>query len=67
MNNSNAVGKIIIIKDLNFSDYMKDKDGNIKTYDSVEQADLECGMYEFPDVLICQIVSNHVEEDIETI
>lgn len=65
--NSKAVGKFIIIKDLQFSDYMKDKDGNIKTYDTLEQVSLECGMYEFPNVLVCKVVFNHVEPDIDII
>jgi len=61
MNNKKAVGKFIIIKDLEFSDFMKDKDGKINVYDTLHEASLTCGMYEFPDVLICKIVYNHIE------
>lgn len=61
MTNKKAVGKFIIIKDLEFSDFMKDKDGKIMTFNSLEKAGNVCGIYEFPDVLICKIVYNHIE------
>jgi len=57
--NSNKVDKFIIIKDLKFSDFMKDENGNIKTYDSYNEALETCGIYEFEDVLICKIVYNY--------
>jgi len=65
MNNKDVVGKFIIIKDLEFSDFMKDKDDKINIYDTLEEASLTCGMYEFPDVLICKIEYNHIEPEIE--
>lgn len=58
--NSKAVGKFIIVKDLKFSDFMKDEKG-IVLYDSLEKAADTCGMYEFEDVLVCQVVFNHKE------
>jgi len=61
MNNKDVVNKYVIIKDLNFSDYMKDEQGKIKTYDTFDEACETCGMYEFPDVLICKIISNYLE------
>ena len=63
MENKDAVGKYIIIKDLKFSDYMKDKNENIIVYDTEEEAAETCGMYEFENVLICKITFNHIEED----
>jgi hypothetical protein len=62
MKNSELVGKFIIVKDLQFSDFMKDEKGEIEVYDTLEQAAVTCGMYEFPDVLIMQVVFNHVED-----
>ena len=61
--NKKAVGKYIIIKDLEFSDFMKDDDGKIKLYNTINEAAETCGMYEFEDVLVCKIEYNHVEKD----
>jgi len=33
-----SVGKYIIIKDLNFNDFMKDEEGKIKLFDTYEDA-----------------------------
>lgn len=63
MDNSKVVGKYIIVKDLNFSDYMKDKDGKINVYDTFNEASLVCGMYEFPNVLILKVEYNHIERE----
>ena len=60
--NSEVVGKFVIVKDLLFSDFMKDDAGNIKVYNTEEEASITCGMYEFPDVLVMQIRYNHIEE-----
>lgn len=61
MENKDAVGKFIIIKDLEFSDFMKDKDGKTMTFDTIDEAYDTCGIYEFPNVLICKIEFNHIE------
>jgi hypothetical protein len=63
MENKDVVGKYIIIKDLDFSDFMKDEKGKIKTYNSFDEACETCGMYEFPDVLVCKIEFNHIEPE----
>ena len=63
MENEKAVGKYIIIKDLAFSDFMKDENGKIKVFDTLERAGETCGMYEFPDVLICKIERNYIESN----
>jgi hypothetical protein len=57
----NVIGKFFIIKDLAFSDYMKDEQGKIKLYDTFEEATDVCGIYEFPNVLICEIKHNYIE------
>jgi hypothetical protein len=61
MNNKDLVGKFLIIKDIKFSDYMKDKDGKIKVYNSFEEAMEICGMYEFEDALVVEIKHNYME------
>lgn len=62
ISNKNVVGKFIIVEDLKFTDYMKDNDGNIKLYNTLDDAALTCGMYEFPDALILEVKFNHVEK-----
>lgn len=62
MNNSEVVGKYVIVTDLNFSDFMKDKDGKINVYDTLKEAGLVCGMYEFDDALVLKVEFNHVEK-----
>jgi hypothetical protein len=51
-------GKYLII-DLNTMEAMKDVNGVIRAYDTVEEASLVCGMYEFEDVWICKLESNY--------
>jgi len=64
MENEKVVGKYIIIKDLEFSDFMKDEAGKIMTFDTLEEACDTCGIYEFPNVLVCKIEFNHIEENL---
>ena len=61
MTNKESVGKFIIVKDLKFSDFMKNEKGEINVYDSHDQAMLVCGMYEFEDVLVMEIKYNYVD------
>ena len=61
MTNKESVGKFIIVKDLKFSDFMKNEKGEISVYDSYDQAMLVCGMYEFEDVLVMEIKYNYVD------
>lgn len=53
----NIKGKYVII-DLRNMDYMKDEEGKIEFYDTQEEAELICGMYEFEDAWICKLISN---------
>lgn len=61
MKNKDIVGKYVIVKDITFSDFMKDEDGQINLYDTEEEALTICGMYEFEDVIVMKIVFNHIE------
>ena len=54
-------GQYVII-DLRTMDYMKDEDGNIKYYDTEEQAGIVCGVHEFENAWILKLVYNHIEE-----
>ena len=55
------IGKYIIIQDLKFSDYMKTVDNTIILYDTLEEAIDVCGIYEFPEAIICEIKFKHKE------
>lgn len=59
--NKDIVGKYVILKDIACTDFMKDKEGNINLYDTIEQAAITCGMYEFEDVIIVKVVRNFQE------
>lgn len=42
---------------------MKDEDDKIKVYDNMEQVDLDCFIYEFPDALILEVKKNYIEKN----
>jgi hypothetical protein len=53
-------GQFVII-DLRNMDFMKDKDGNIVYYDTESDASETCGMYEFENAWVLQLLYNHIE------
>lgn len=53
--------KFVII-DLRNMDFMKDEQGKINYYDTQEQACLVCGMYEFENAWVMQLIYNHIEK-----
>lgn len=61
LKNNKMIGKFIIVKDLSFSDYMKDENG-ICLYDYFDDAWVVCGMYEFPDAIILQVKGEYSEK-----
>lgn len=50
-----------IIVDIRTMDYFK-KYGKVVMFDTLEDAALHCGMYEFENVWVCQLVFNHIED-----
>ena len=50
-----------VIIDLRNMDYMKNEEGKINYYDTLEDACLTCGMYEFEDAWVCKLIFNHIE------
>jgi len=54
-------GQYVII-DLRNMDFMKDKDGKIIFYDTEHEVFDVCGMYEFKNVWVMQLIYNHIEE-----
>jgi len=61
MEKPNIIGKFFIIKDLEFSDFMKNDKGEMVLYNSANEAANVCGMYEF-DAIVCEIKYVHKEE-----
>ena len=59
--NKDMKDKYVII-DLKNMDYMKNEKGKINYYDTLEDARLTCGMYEFQDAWICKLIFNHIEK-----
>lgn len=59
--NEHLVGKFVIVKDLQFSDFMKNEKDEIMIFDTEDEALSLCGMYEFENVLVLKVVNNFVE------
>jgi len=55
------IGQFVIINLINM-DFMKDEAGEIRVYDTMEEASLVCGIYEFKNVWICELKYNHIED-----
>ena len=53
-------GQYVII-DLKNMDFMKNKKGKIIFYKTREEASLTCGMYEFENAWVMQLIYNHIE------
>ena len=51
-----------IIVDLINKDFFKDVEDNVKIFDTYEDALTHCGFYELPNVHICEVVYNYIEE-----
>ena len=50
-----------VIIDLRTMGFMKDKEGVIEYYDTMEDACNTCGMYEFEDAWVMKLMYNHIE------
>jgi hypothetical protein len=50
-----------VIIDLRDMNYMKDKNGDIKYYDTFDEACDECGIYEFENAWVLKLMYNHKE------
>ena len=55
-------GQYVII-DLRTMDIMKGEDGEIKYYDTEEEARNVCGMYELENAWVMKLIYNHIEKD----
>lgn len=52
-----------VIIDLRTMDFMKNEDGQINYYDSLDEAANTCGMYEFENAWVCKLMYNHIENN----
>ena len=57
-------GQYVII-DLRNMDFMKNNEGKINYYNTIDEAFSTCGMYEFQNAWIMQLMHNHIEDEIE--
>lgn len=53
-------GKYVII-DIRNMDFMKDEDDMIIYYDTEEEANSVCGVYEFENAWVMKLIYNHIE------
>ena len=51
-----------IILNLSTMDYFKDKEGNLKYFDSEKDAHNACWIHELPDAWICKLIYNYKEK-----
>ena len=58
-------GQFIII-DIRTMDFMKNEEGRMNFYDTLDDALLVCGMYEFENAWVMQLIYNHIEEEIQS-
>jgi len=42
---------------------MKDDEGKINLYDTIDEANNVCGMYEFQNAWVAKLMYNHIEEE----
>ena len=56
-------GQYVII-DLRNMDFMKNKEGKINYYDTIDEAYSTCGIYEFENAWVMQLMYNHIETEI---
>lgn len=53
-----------VIIDFRNMDFMKNEEGKIKYYSSLEEAASICGMYELEDAWVVKLMYNHKEEEL---
>lgn len=53
--------KKFIIVDINTKEIQTDESGKVNIYNTIDDAAEVCGIYEFNNVWICQLIYNHIE------
>ena len=57
----NLIGKFILVKDLEFSDFFKNKENKIIKFDSEFDAATACAINELDDYFILEVKKKHKE------
>ena len=55
--------KQYIIVDIINKEFFKDVNGNVKIFDDYDNALLYCGIYEFENAWVCELIHNHIEDN----
>ena len=55
--------KQYIIVDIISKEFFKDANGNVKIFDDYDDALLHCGIYEFENAWVCELLHNHIEDN----
>ncbi len=55
--------KQYIIVDIISKEFFKNVDGSVKIFDDYDDALLHCGIYEFENAWVCELVHNHIEDN----
>lgn len=45
-------------------DFMKNEQGKINYFDTLHEACVECGMYEFENAWVMKLIYNHIEDQL---
>ena len=54
-------GQYVIISLIDM-DFMKNREGKINYYDTLQEASDICGMYEFENAWVMKLIYNHIEQ-----
>ena len=55
--------KQYIIVDIINKEFFKDVNGKVKIFDDYDDALLHCGIYEFENAWVCELLHNHIEDN----
>ena len=55
--------KQYIIVDIISKEFFKNVDGDVKIFDDYDDALLHCGIYEFENAWVCELIHNHIEDN----
>lgn len=55
--------KQYIIVDIISKEFFKNVDSDVKIFDDYDDALLHCGIYEFENAWVCELIHNHIEDN----
>ena len=58
-----STNKQYIIVDIISKEFFKDVNGNVKIFQDYDDALLHCGIYEFENAWVCELIHNHIEDN----